>query len=174
MAKGTQTDTNLYEQLVQIYLRVFEHLILMPQFQVVFKGEGTIAGKAWEPCFLEDVGGREPVYKKSVDLLAVSVKGHEAQLVEVTKAQPPGEHLCRMLLAKRQDDQLTDGQITERYARWYLGDSFTVRWRFFFPGGANNCHVEAFKKKLENQPVGDRVVVTPLEHVLEALRSKWP
>jgi hypothetical protein len=169
------TDTNLYEQVVQNYLGIFEHLILMPQFLVVFKGEGRVADERWQPCFWEDVKGRSSAYDKSLDVLAVDVKRRVAQVVEVTKAPTPGNQLANMLLLKRgEDDHLTDGEIIERYVKWFLGEGFTVQWRFFFPGGKNNKNVEAFKRNFKNNPISDKVIVTPLEDVFDKLRSERP
>lgn len=169
------TETNLYEQVVQLYLGIFEHLILMPQFLAVFRGKGRVADQNWQPCFVEDLNGRSSAYDKSLDILAVDVKGREAQIVEVSKALPPGEHLAKMLLLKRREaDHLTDGEIIERYLKWFLGESFTVRWRFFFPGGENNKEAESFKRKFENTPIADKVIVTPLEHVFDKLRTERP
>jgi hypothetical protein len=175
MGIRARTETNLYEQAVQFYLGIFEHFILMPQFLVVFKGKGKVADENWQPCFLEDLKGRSSAYDKSLDFLAVDVKRREAQVVEVTKALPPGEHLVKMLLSKRrEDDHLTDGEIIERYVKWFLGEGFTIRWRFFFPGGENDEYVEGFMRNFENKPISDKVIVTPLEDVFDKLRSERP
>ena len=89
-------------------------------------------------AFLEDLRGPS-AYEKSFNLFAVSVEGAtKAEIIEVTKAMPPEAHLHHMLISQRPEDGLTDSKIVERYVRWFLGEGFEIRWRFFFPGGESN------------------------------------
>ena len=114
---------DLYEQLVGIYLTVFEHLAVIPQFLVLFD-------KKDQPCFAESEGKRS--FDACLDFLAVDIKKHQAQVVQVRKALAPDKtlQLTNHLINKRRDGQ-TDGEIIERYIKWFVGEGLAVQWRFF-------------------------------------------
>src|SRR5579863_6733407 len=105
---------DMYEQLVETYLTVFEHLAVIPQFPVVFDDKGN-------PIFEETeakVSG-----KKYPDFLALDIRKRQAQIVEVTKSAYPQA----VKLAKR---VLDNKKQIEKYVTWFAPE-FRIQWRLF-------------------------------------------
>jgi hypothetical protein len=153
MGAWSVTIMNVYEQLVEFHLTVFEHLAVIPQFPVLFDDKD-------QPCFHESPG--KLAYDAFPDFLAVDIKNHQAQIVEVNKSEFPDQitRLANRTLANREK--------VERYARWFTSDGFQFRWRFF----VRRKMADVLKSKLEAG--GIQPSVTILEDVFDKLRDVMP
>ncbi len=152
---------DLYEQLVGIYLTVFEHLAVVPQFLVLFDEKD-------QPCFAESEGKRS--FGTCLDFLAVDMKKRQVQVVQVRKALGPDKtlQLTNHIIEKRPDGQ-TDGEIIGRYIKWFVGEDFAVQWRFF----VRAQNVKALEERLQQAPQ-TTATVTALEDVFEKLKNVMP
>ncbi|MGD0696530.1 MAG: hypothetical protein ABSB82_17050 [Terriglobia bacterium] len=152
---------DLYEQLVGIYLTVFEHLAVVPQFPVLFDANNN-------PCFEESPGKR--TYAAHPDFLAVDIKRRQAQVVQVRKSQKSGEalQLTDWLTTKRPDGK-TDAEIIGSYVKWFVGEEFAVHWRFF----VRAQNVNALEERLQ-QASQTAATITALEDVFEKLKNVMP
>lgn len=152
---------DLYEQLVGIHLTVFEHLAVIPQFLVLFDEKG-------QPVFAESEGKRS--FSACVDFLAINSKKRQAQVVQVRKALAKKEALrLADQLTKKRPDGKTDGEIIDRYIKWFAERDFSVQWRFFVR--AHN--VEALEARLREERQTS-VSVVALEGVFEKLKNVMP
>jgi len=144
---------DMYEQLVESYMTIIEHLAVIPQFPVLFNDKG-------EPCFHETAG--TPAWDAFPDFLAVDLKGHEAQIIEVNKSEYPDQirHLVRRTLANREK--------IESYVKWFVSDTFTIQWRFF----VRDKMVDRLKREIEAG--GIQPSITKLEDVFNKLRDCMP
>jgi hypothetical protein len=144
---------DMYEQLVQSYLTIFEHLAVIPQFPVLFNDKG-------EPCFHEGPGTL--AWDAFPDFLAVDMRGHQAQVIEVNKSRYPDKisSLVRRTLENR--------ERVESYVRWFVSDARPIRWRFF----VRRNMVDRLKREIEAG--GIQPGITTLEEVFDKLRDVMP
>jgi hypothetical protein len=103
---------DMYEQLVQSYLTIFEHLAVIPQFPVLFNDKG-------KPCF--HVGPGTVGWAAFPDFLALDMRSHQAQIIEVNKSPYPDKigRLVRRTLGNREK--------IESYVKWFVSDAFPVQ-----------------------------------------------
>jgi hypothetical protein len=144
---------DMYEQLVESYLAIFEHLAVIPQFPVLFNDQG-------EPCFHESPGTL--AYDAFPDFLAVDMRGRQAQIIEVNKSEFPDKirHLVRRTLDNREK--------VESYVKWFVSDTFPIKWRFLI----RHKMVDRLKRELEAG--GIQPLITTLEEVFNRLRDVMP
>ncbi len=126
---------DLYEQLVGIYLTVFEHLAVIPQFPVIFDDQGA-------PCFEETPGKHAP--GKYPDHVAFDIKKRQAHVVQVRKARIRSAALKVAHLLIGADADINRERI-EHYIKWFAGEDFTVQWRFLVRAE----HVKALEALLQ-------------------------
>ncbi len=144
---------DFYEQLVEEYLTIFEHLAVIPQFPVLFDEEGR-------PCFHEAPGNRS--WAAFPDFLAVDPKNHQVELIEVNKSPYLDQvrELARRTVANRTK--------IEEYVTWFMVDQYQIRWRFF-------VRLEmADKLRARLSKGGLQAGITPLEDVFNKLRDRMP
>jgi hypothetical protein len=144
---------DLYEQLAEEYLTIFEHLAVIPQFPVLFDEKG-------QPCFHEASGKRS--WTAFPDFLAVDIKNRQAQVVEVNKSVYPDQvsDLATRTLANRTK--------IEEYVMWFMADGYQIRWRFFVRlEMAEKLEARLLKGGLQGS-------ITPLEDVFNKLRDRMP
>lgn len=144
---------DLYEELVESYFTIFEHLALIPQFPVLFNDKG-------EPCFHENP--EELGWSALPDFLAVDLRNHQAQIIEVNKSGYPDKisDLIKRTLANREK--------IESYVKWFVSDAFPIQWRFF----VREKMVDRVKREIEAG--GGQPSITTLEAVFDKLKQIMP
>lgn len=149
--KGGATD--LYEQLVEMYLTVFDHLAIVPQFPVLFGEEGRLR--------LQETPGRLE-WAAFPDFLAIDTRHRRAQIVEVNKSPYPNQvsNLATRALANR--------TRVEEYVRWFTPDSSQLHWRFFV------CRKLVDRLKIKLEAGGLEAAITSLEDVFDWARDVMP
>jgi hypothetical protein len=145
---------DLYEELVENYLTIFEHLAVIPQFPVLFDDKG-------EPCFHESTGKRD-LKTAFPDFLAVDMRSHQAQIIEVNKSEYPDKisRLVRRTLDNREK--------IESYVKWFVSDTFLIQWRFFI----RKKMIDRLKNEIEAG--GIQPSITTLESVFDELKRRMP
>jgi hypothetical protein len=141
-----------YEQLVESYLTIFEHLAIIPQFPVLFDEKD-------QPRFHETPG--TVAWAAFPDFLAIDTRNREAHLVEVNKSVGSG-------LLGLVDRTVANRERVEAYTSWFASDGFAIRWRFF----VRRRQVEGFSGRLA--AAGIKPDVTALEDVFDRLRDLMP
>jgi hypothetical protein len=144
---------DMYEQLVENYLTIFEHLAVIPQFPVLFNDKD-------EPCFHETPGAL--AWDAFPDFLAVDMRNRQAQIIEVNKSGYPDQisQLVRRTLGNREK--------VESYVKWFVSDTFPIQWRFF----VRDKMVDRLKREIEAG--GIQPSITKLEDVFNKLRDRMP
>ncbi|MGH9351656.1 MAG: hypothetical protein ACRD2G_05790 [Terriglobia bacterium] len=144
---------DLYEQLVEDYLTIFEHLAVIPQFPVLF-------GKAGEPCFHESEAGLS--WAAFPDLLAVDFANKQVQIIEVNRSAYAAnlKSLAKRVAANRQK--------IEEYVRWFTKDGWGIQWRFF----VRRKMSDQLKAAFEDGDFQPRM--THLEDVFDQIRDQMP
>ena len=142
----------MYEQLVETYLTVFERLAVVPQFPVLFDDKD----EPWTE-------GHKVAWAAYPDFLAVQLKDHEAQIIEVSKSRSKAKarELVQRLLGNREK--------IERYVKWFTSGDFEIKWRFFVRDGVVLDTLES-----ELKAKGIQATVTALEVVFEKLKRVMP
>ena|SRR5579863_4531043 len=141
---------DLYEQLIEMELTIFEHLAVIPQFPVLFDEND----KPWTE-------GRRITWSAYPDFLALDIQKHFAYVVEVSKSLQsfkPG------VLAER---MIENRARIERYVKWFA-PGFDVRWRFF----VRSTHAGALRKKLLAQTPEPEV--RTIEEAFDKIKSVMP
>ncbi|MGD0698069.1 MAG: hypothetical protein ABSB82_24905 [Terriglobia bacterium] len=150
---------DLYEQLVGIYLTLFEHLALVPQFPVLFDAQGN-------PCFEESDGRRS--YGAYPDYLAFDIKKRQAQVVQVRKVGARGGALQLTDILTSANAQ-PDREKIVTYIKWFAGEEFAVNWRFF----VRAQNVKTLEDRLQ-EARQTSATITALEDVFEKLKKVMP
>lgn len=141
---------DLYEQLIEMDLTIFEHLAVIPQFPVLFD-------KNDEPW----TEGKKIAWSAYPDFLALGIQQKQAYVVEVSKSLQsfkPRDLAARMT---------ENGPRIERYVKWFA-PGFDVRWRFF----VRSNHAEELKKELSALAI--QADVRTLEEVFDKIKSVMP
>ncbi|MGA9059487.1 MAG: hypothetical protein WB763_23600 [Terriglobia bacterium] len=144
---------DLYEELVESYLTIFEHLAVIPQFPVLFNDKD-------EPCFHESP--EKLGWSAFPDFLAVDLRSHQAQIIEVNKSGYADKisDLMKRTLANREK--------VESYVKWFVPDAFPIQWRFF----VREKMVDRVKREIEAG--GVQPSITTLEAVFDKLKQTMP
>jgi hypothetical protein len=143
----------LYEELVQLYLTVFEGCIVMPQVPILSAVDGT------------------PWYAYP-DLLALEFQNQLIQIVEVTKSMDhaAGPKLAEKLKANHREN--VEHYLKTKTLNNHLGE-FRICWRFF----VRAIHVERLKNHpdfKQYEESGRYATVMAVEEVFNAIRDKMP
>lgn len=141
---------DLYEQLIEMELTIFEHLAVIPQFPVLFGGNR-------EPC----MEAPKVTWSHYPDFLALAIQQKHAYVVEVSKSlesSKPHDLVARMIENRAH---------IERYVNWFA-PGFDVRWRFFVRSG----HVKTLQEELSKQATEARI--DALEDVFDKIKSVMP
>lgn len=141
---------DLYEQLVEWKLTIFEQLAVIPQFPVLFDENG----KPWS-------NGHKLTWSAYPDFLALDVKQKHAYIVEVSKSLQSSK--AKDLVARMKENR---GKI-EEYVSWFAPE-FDVHWRFF----VREIHTEPLRGALSAE--GVEAKVEALECVFEQIKSVMP
>jgi hypothetical protein len=146
-------NMDMYEQSVQTFLTVFDHLAVLPQFPVLFDEEDR-------PCFRESPG--RVGWAAFPDFLAIDAKNGGAQIIEVSKSLYPNQinDLARRTLANRAK--------VEEYAKWFTSGRLQLEWRFF----VRREMVDKLRSKLEAG--GLQAKFNTLEDVFDRVRKEMP
>jgi len=151
-AEPEATGMDLYEQVVQMHLTVFERLAVIPQFPVLFDDKD-------EPW----VEGCKVAWSAYPDFLALCLLGkREAQVIEVSKARQSAKarELVEAMCANREK--------MERYIRWFVGDDFEISWRFF----VREANKDTLVRQLQAKGIPPKV--TALEELFDKLKRVMP
>jgi hypothetical protein len=141
---------DLYEQLIEMNLTIFERLAVVPQFPVLFDEND-------EPW----TSGHKVKWSAYPDFLALDVQNKLAYVVEVSKSlQSSKPHD----LAKR---MIKDRPKIDRYVNLFA-EGFDVRWRFFVRGD----QVKALRSALAGQT--PEPGIDTIESVFDKIRSEMP
>ncbi len=145
---------DIYEQLVQDYLTIKEHLAVVPQFHIRFGSEGS-------PRFREEADS--DTFKRLPDFLALDIKGQKAWVVEVTMAWSP--QFGKWNAKSRAQ--------AEEYVLWFTGwkppTGWRLGWRFF----ARRGRAKTLRDNLAGLGFLDPEV-TSLEDVFDYFRDVMP
>jgi hypothetical protein len=143
---------DLYEQLIEMQLTIFERLAVIPQFPVLFDEND----RPWTEGHSHKVA-----WSAYPDFLALDIQNKIAYVVEVSKSLQsfkPDNLVERMTKNRAQ---------IERYLQSFA-PGFEVRWRFF----VRDRHVEELQGKLSAQPIKSSAYA--LEDVFEKIKSIMP
>jgi hypothetical protein len=141
---------DLYEQLVEMDLTIFEHLAVVPQFPVLFGEDGV-----------PRMEGQKIAGSSCPDFLALHIQEKHAYIVEVGKSLQsfkPRDLAARMI---ENCDQI------ERYVKWFA-PGFDVLWRFYI----RRKHSEDLANELS--ALGVAPDVRTLEDVFDHIKSVMP
>jgi hypothetical protein len=143
---------DLYEQLVEMKLTIFERLAVIPQFPVLFDEND----KPWT-----EGHSRKVTWSAYPDFLALDIREKVAYVVEVSKSRQSfkSRGLAERMTANRAK--------IERYLESFA-PGFGVRWRFF----VRRQHVKTLEEELSAQTI--RSTVDALEDVFDKIKSVMP
>lgn len=141
---------DLYEQLIEMELTIFERLAVIPQFPVLL-GEND---KPWTE-------GHKVIWSAYPDFLALDIQRQLAYVVEVSKSL---QSFKPHDLAER---MIENGTRIEGYVKWFT-NGFDVRWRFF----VRSKHKKALEEELSAQT--PKPGVDTLEEVFDKIKSVMP
>lgn len=156
---------DLYEQLVEMQLTIFEHLAVIPQFPVLFSND--------EPWRFVPSQKKKITWSAYPDFLALDIQKGIAYVVEVSKSR---QSFKADDMAKRMNENRTK---IETYVKWFTRESdaksdfkpdFDVHYRFF----VRSTHETKLRQALRQRMHESLWHVDALENVFDNIKNVMP